>query len=79
MTDFSKYPCGATGLEFPNGLPQPGHTVRVKTVWSNDEWKTVVFQQTYAWERTYDWFSVYGRPNVDEGSLPIVLEWEEDE
>jgi hypothetical protein len=77
VKDYSKYPCGADGLSFPNGLPEPNTVVSVKTVWSNDEWERVYFKKVYAWERQYSWFSVYGIPRVDEGSMPIVLEWKE--
>jgi hypothetical protein len=81
--DYSKYPCGADGLSFPNGLPEPNTRVWVKTVWSNDEWQTVNFQKYNGGyyfsskDSFYDWFSAYSKPDVENGSFPIVLEWKE--
>ncbi len=76
-TDFSKYDCGADGVSFSNGLPDEGETVQVKTVWSNGAWQEKVFAEKYGHEKwhQYDWFSVYSKPRIDEGSMPIVLEW----
>ena len=73
--DFSQYPCGADGVSFPNGLPEAGQKVEVKTVWSKDQWEKTTFQKTYGYQRTYGWFGVYGKPRVSEGSFPIVLAW----
>ena len=75
--DYSKHPCGADGLSFPNGLPEPNTRVLVKTVWSDGEWQKVFFCEKYAYQRQYSWFSVYVSPRVEEGSMPIVLEWKE--
>lgn len=73
--NYAEYPCGADGLSFPNGLPNPGEIVEVKTVWSDDKYERTIFQETYSWRRTYGWFGVYSRPNIAVGSNPIVLEW----
>jgi len=78
MTDFSKYPCGADGLSFPNGLPEPNTKVWFKTVWSKGNWQLVPFMKKYGWDRQYDWFYVWARPRVELGSMPIVLEWEKE-
>ena len=78
IPDFSKYPCGTSGLEFPNGLPKKGQAVEVKTVWSEGQWETVIFQEEYGYENPrhqYEWFGVYAKPCVYERNYPIVLEW----
>jgi hypothetical protein len=77
MTDYSDYPCGFDGLSFPNGLPTPNTRVKVKTVWSKDEWIVVPFMGKYGFEDQYDWFSIYGKPDVGIWFMPIVLEWKE--
>ena len=75
MTVFGDEPCGADGLSFPNGLPEDGERVLARTVWSNGKWREVIFREKYAYNRQYDWFGVYSKPRVHDGSLPIVLEW----
>ena len=72
---YEDHPCGADGLSFPNGLPIPGELVEVKTVWSKGQWESKIYQETYGWKRTYGWFGVFSKPCVEEGSMPIVLEW----
>lgn len=72
---YKDEPCGKTGLDFPNGLPDPESNVFVRTVWSNGKWEETIFMGKYGWGNQYDWFSVYGKPNVSKGSMPIVLEW----
>jgi hypothetical protein len=59
------------GTVFPNGLPEKGQTVEVKTCWRKGEWETKVFCAYIGYSsysnsaRYYDWFSVYGKPDVE--------------
>ena len=61
---------------FPNGLPEPGSTVEVKTVWSAD-WETVKFAapMNNPWypDRKYRWFGVFAKPESQ--AEIIVTEW----
>ena len=75
MTDYSKYPCGADGLSFPNGLPEEDQLVEARTVWSNGKFERMIFKEEYGYLRRYSWFKVYAKPRVEDGSMPIVLEW----
>lgn len=47
----------------------------IRTVWSKGDFVPAIYQETYAWGKTYGWFGVYAKPDVAIGSLPIVLEW----
>lgn len=73
---YTQYDCGKDGMSFPYGLPEPNTKVMVKTVWSGGEWKETWFMEKYKWDHQYRWFGVYGTPCIEEGSMPIVLEWE---
>lgn len=77
MTDLGKHECGPDGLRFPNGLPDDGEQVQVKTVWSGGEWQDKRFCEQYGHEKRhqYNWFGCFSKPDVANGSMPIVLEW----
>jgi hypothetical protein len=75
VTNFADYPCGVDGNSFPQGLPDDGQEVRVLTIWSEGKWERKTFKETYTYKRTYEWFGVYGKPDIRNGSLPIVLDW----
>lgn len=60
---------------FPNGLPDIGQEVEIRTIWDKS-WQPCVFRgliSRFHDKGRYNWFGTYEPPSVN--SLPIVIEW----